>query len=56
MTGIWVTQSVKRLPWAQVMISGSCDQALYWAPCAVEGVLHHLPLPAALPTCALSVK
>ena len=31
--GAWVAQSVKHLPWAWVMISGSWDSALSWAPC-----------------------
>ena len=35
--GAWVAQSVERLPSAQVMISGSWDRVLHWAPCSVEG-------------------
>ena len=30
--GPWVAQLIKRLPAAQVMISGSWDQAPRWAP------------------------
>ena len=45
--GAWVALSVKRLPPAQVMIPGSWDQVLHWAPCSVESPL--LPLPAAPP-------
>ena len=29
----WVAQSVKHLPSAQVMIPGSWDRVLHWAPC-----------------------
>ena len=31
--GSWVAQSVKRLPWAQVMIPVSWDQAPFGTPC-----------------------
>ena len=40
--GTWVAQSVKYLPSAQVMISGSWDPAPHWAPCSVGSLL--LPL------------
>ena len=43
--GSWVAQSVKRLPLAQVMISGSRDQAPHRAPCSVANLLLPLPLP-----------
>ena len=33
--GTWVAQLVGQLLLAQVVISGSWDQALYWAPCSV---------------------
>ena len=36
---------VKQWPSAQVMISGSWDQALCWAPCSMGGLLLPLPLP-----------
>ena len=52
--GRLLAQSVKRLPLAQVMILQSWDQALCQAPCSVESLL--LPLPAALPAYAVSVK
>ena len=41
-----MAQSVKRLPSAQVMISGSWDGAAHWAPCSVGSLL--LPLPLSL--------
>ena len=31
--GTWVAQSVKQLPSTQVMIPGSWDRVLHWAPC-----------------------
>ena len=49
----WVTQSVKHLPLAQVMIPGSWDRALHGAPCLAGSLL--LPLPACPPACALSL-
>ena len=54
--GTWVAQSVKHLPLAQVMIPESWDGAPHQAPCSVGGLHLPLPLPAALPTCAVSVK
>jgi len=49
---------VKRLPSAQVMISGSWDRAPHQAPCPAESPLLPLPLPAAPRLCSLpfSVK
>ena len=54
--GTWVAQSVKRLPTTQIMIPGSWDRALHWAPCSAGSLL--LPLPLSLPplTCALSLS
>ncbi|XP_045664595.1 ubiquitin-conjugating enzyme E2 variant 3 isoform X4 [Ursus americanus] len=46
--GTWVAQSVKRLPSAQAMISGSWDQALHWAPCSGWSLLLPIPLPLPL--------
>ena len=46
--GTWVAQSVKHLPSAQIMILGSWNRALHWAPCSERGLL--LPL---FPTHAL---
>ena len=46
-----MAQSVKFLPSAQVMIPGSWDQALSWAPCSVESRI--LPLPLLLPLLVL---
>ena len=43
--GTWVAQSVKHLPSAQVMIPGSWDGALHWAPCSPGSLLLPLPLP-----------
>ena len=40
----WVAQSVKHLPSAQVMISGSWDGALHQAPCSVGSLILLLPL------------
>ena len=42
----WVTQWVKWLPSAQVMISGSWDRAPHWAPCSAGSLLLHFPLPS----------
>ena len=44
MLGAWVAQSVKHLPSAQIMISGSWDQVLYQAPYSMESLLLSLPL------------
>ena len=56
--GTWVAQSVKPLPLAWVMISGSWDRAPLRAPCSAGSLL--LPLPPLLPllvlSCSLSVK
>ena len=41
--GTWVAQLVKP-PWAKVMISGSWDQALRWAPHSVGSLLEILSL------------
>ena len=41
-----MAQSVKHLPLAQVMISGSWDQVLHWAPCSAGSLLLPLPLPS----------
>ena len=50
--GVWAAQSVKCLPSVQIMISGSWDGALCWAPCSVGSLL--LPLPLPLPLLVLS--
>ena len=47
--GTWVAQLVKHMPSAQVMISGSWDQALHWAQCSMGSLLLLLPL------CSLSL-
>ena len=47
--GVWVAQSVKDLPLAQVMIPGSQDGAPSWAPCSVASLLILLSLPLPLP-------
>ena len=55
--GIWVAQSVKPLPLAQVMIPRSWDQAPHGAPYSAESLL--LPLPLPLPpahACTPSLK
>ena len=53
--GAWVAQLVKHLTCAQVMILGSWDRVLHWAPCLAGSLL--LPLPLPLPTaCALSLS
>ena len=41
--GAWVAQSVKRLPLGQVMIPGSWDQALHWAPCSAGRLASPFP-------------
>jgi len=46
--GAWVARSVKHLPSAQVMISGSWDGARHQASCSAGSLLLSLPLP--LPT------
>ena len=46
--GAWGAQSVKQLPWAQAMISGSWDRVLRWALCSVGNLLLPLPLPLCL--------
>ena len=52
--GPWVAQSVKHLPFAQVMISWSWDGALCWAPCSTGSLL--LPLTVPLPLLVLTVS
>ena len=52
----WVAQWVGPLPLAQVMVSGSWDQAPRWALCSVGSLLPPLSLPASLPTCDLSLS
>jgi len=48
---------VKHLPWAQVMIPGSRDQALRGAPCSAGNLLLPLPLPpACVPSRAVSLS
>jgi len=42
--GAWVVQSVRHLPSAQVMISGSWDRAPCRAPCSARSLLLSLPL------------
>ena len=54
--GTWVAQLVKHLPSAQVMILGSQDQALCWAPCSMESLLLPLPLPLPLFVFSLSLS
>ena len=56
MWGAWVAQLVKRLPSAQVMVPGSWDRAPHRAPCSAGSLLLPPPLPATLPTCALSLS
>ena len=48
--------SVKQLPLAQVMISGSWDQAPSWALCSVRSLLLHLLLPFPLLMRALGAR
>ena len=45
--GAWVAKLVGHLPSAQIMIPGSWDRVLHWAPCSVRNLL--LPLSVALP-------
>ena len=54
----WVAQSVKHLPLAQVMITGSWDQApCHRAPCSVGSLLLPLPLPPLpLLVCSLTLS
>ena len=54
--GARVAQSVKRLPWDQVMISGSWDGALNGVPCSAGSLLLPLPLPLTLLVFSLSLK
>ena len=54
--GTWVTQSVKCLPVAQVMIPGSWDRALHWAPCSVGSLFLHLTLLPLILSLFLSLK
>ena len=54
--GTWVPQWVKPLLSAQVMISGSWDQAPRWALHSVGSLLPPLSLSASLPTCYLSLS
>ena len=42
--GTSLAQSVEGLPSAQVMISGSWDEAPHWAPCSAGSLLPPLPL------------
>ena len=56
--GTWVAQSVKQLPSTQVMIPGSWDRVLHWAPRSARSLL--LPLPftparALSHACSLSI-
>ena len=52
--GALVAHSVKHLPFALVIIPGSWDGVLHWAPCSVGSLL--LPLPAVPSACALSLS
>ena len=52
--GAWGAQSVKQLPWAQAMISGSWDRVLHRVPCSGGSQL--LPLPLHLPTSPCTVS
>jgi len=51
-----VAQSAKRLPSAQVMISGSWDRVLPQAPCSAGSLLLPLPLPLPLLVHTLSLS
>jgi len=53
--GTWVAQSVKHLPSAQVMISGSQDRVPHQAPSSVGSLLLPLPLPLCLLVLSLSL-
>ena len=52
--GTWVAQLVKRLPLAQIMISGSWDGAPGQVPCSEGSLLLPLPLPSLAPALILS--
>ena len=54
--GAWVAQSVKHLPSAQLIITGSWDRAHHRAPCSVGSLLLPLPLLLPLLVLALSLK
>ena len=54
--GAWVAQLVKGLPLAQVMILGSWDQALNWAPCSVGSLFLPLLLPLLVHMLSLSLS
>ena len=54
MWDIWVAQSVKHLPSAQVKITESQDGAPHWAPSSAMSLL--LPLPLPLPPAMLSLS
>ena len=49
-----MARSIKHLPSAQVMISGSWDQALHQAPCSVVCLLLSLSLCSSPCSCSLS--
>ena len=54
--GPWGAQSVKRLPSAQVMVSGFWDRALCQASCSLGSLLLPLPLPIPLPVLVHSLS
>lgn len=61
--GTWVAPSVKCLPWAQIIISGSCDGAQRWSPAlgsklSGESAFHppSAPAPACAYMCSLPLK
>ena len=54
--GAWVAQWVKPLSSAQVVISGSWDQAPHRALCPAGSLLPPLSLPASLLICDLSLS